>query len=264
MTREDPRLRVAGSIENAIAELSEALFNLDRIPVSKGSDIGFVAHSMNNYLSVSEATLGLIEHALGDHPDKEVARWIDGLRHLGHLMQHTVGRLLRASTPVEFPLKLESVDLPLLMQRACNHYQPSAAQKQLQIVCRALGDVPPVRADPVAVAVVADNLLSNAVKYSNPGGEIVVQVAAGPGGAVCSVRDHGPGLTAIEQSRLFQRGVDVGPTPTGGESSTGFGLAIAKALIDRLGGRLWCESEPGRGASFSFRVPYDSGPEGER
>jgi signal transduction histidine kinase len=213
---------------------------------------------MNNYLSVSEATLGLIEHALGDHPDKEVARWLDGLRHLGHLMQHTVGRLLRASTPAEFPLKPESVDLPLLMQRACNYYQPSAGQKQLQIVCRAVGDVPPVWADRVAVAVVADNLLSNAVKYSNPGGEIVVQVSPGPGGAVCSVRDHGRGLTAIEQSRLFQRGVNVGPAPTGGEPSTGFGLAIARELIDRLGGRLWCESEPGRGACFSFRLPYHS------
>lgn len=259
MTGEDPRLQIAESIERAIAELSTALFDLDRIPVSQGSDIGFVAHAMNNYLSVSEATLGLIEHALGEHPDVEVARWIDGLRHLGHLMQHTVGRLLRASTPVEFPLKLESVDLPMLMQRACNYYQPSAAQKQLQIVCRTLGDVPSVWADRVALAVVADNLLSNAVKYSNPGGEVVVHVAAGPGGAVCSVSDHGPGLTAIEQSRLFLRGVNVGPAPTGGESSTGFGLAIAKALIDRLGGRLWCESEPGRGACFSFRVPYHSG-----
>jgi signal transduction histidine kinase len=252
-------LQIAQSIESAIAELSEALFNLDRIPVSQESDIGFVAHAMNNYLSVSEATLGLIEHALGEHPDKEVARWIDGLRHLGHLMQHTVGRLLRASTPVEFPLKLESVDLPLLMQRACNYYRPSAAQKHLQIVYRAVGDVPSVRADRVALAVVADNLLSNAVKYSNPGGEIVVQVSAGPGGAACSVRDHGPGLTAVERSRLFQRGVNVGPAPTGGESSTGFGLAIAKALIDRQGGRLWCESEPGRGTCLSFRVPYYSG-----
>ena len=256
MTRQDPRQNVAEFIESAITELSIALVQLDRMAVHDKSSIGWVAHAMNNYLSVTEATLDLIGDALKDHPNREVATWIEGLRHLDTLMHHAVGGLLRASTPAEFPLKFEHVNLPVLMERACDYYRPSAANKHLQIVCRAIGDVPLAWADRVAVAVVADNLLSNAIKFSKPGGEIVVQIMPGPGGVVCSVRDHGPGLTPLEQSRLFLPGTTVGPAPTAGEPSTGFGLAIAKEFVDRMDGRVWSESEPGQGACISFRLPY--------
>jgi signal transduction histidine kinase len=260
MTTPDARAHVAQAIENAKAELDEALSELDRVPAFDSAAIGFVAHAMNNYLAVTEATLNLVKNALRDHPDREVVTWLEGLGHVAQLMHHTVGRLLRVSAPAEFALKPDHVNLPLLMRRACDYYGRSAARKQLQIVCRSVGNVPLAWADRVAVAVVADNLLSNAVKFSNVGGEIQVQIMAGPGGVVCSVRDRGPGLSAIDQTRLFQRGVTLGAAPTAGEPSTGFGLAVAKDFVDRMGGKLWCESEPGQGACFSFRLPYH--PEG--
>jgi signal transduction histidine kinase len=198
----------------------------------------------------------MLEKALRDHPSREVATWLAGLRHLGTLMNHALGRLLHASPAEEFPLKPEDVNLPLLVERVCEYYRPAAGRKQLEIVFRTVGEVPTVWVDRVAVAVVADNLMSNAVKFSNPGGQIVVQIVPGPGGVACSVQDNGPGLTPLEQVRLFQPGARPGPAPTAGEPSSGFGLAIAKELVDRMGGRLWSESEPGRGTCFSFRVPY--------
>ena len=72
---------------------------------------------------------------------------------------------------------------------------------------------------------------------------------------VCSVRDEGPGLSQEDQAKLFQRGVQLSSVPTGGEPSSGYGLAVAKELIDKLGGDLWCESTLGTGARFSFRLP---------
>jgi signal transduction histidine kinase len=63
------------------------------------------------------------------------------------------------------------------------------------------------------------------------------------------------GISQEEHARLFQRGVRLTPKPTGGESSTGYGLAVAGELIDRLGGTIWCESKVGEGACFSFRLP---------
>jgi signal transduction histidine kinase len=256
MPRADTRIRVTQSIEHAVAHLAEALEELDRISPHDPAAAGFVAHAVNNYLSVSDATLGLMRNALADHPNPEVMTWIDGLHHLGTLIQHALERLLRGSAPAGFPMKPEAINLPLLMERACNYYQGAAAKKQLRIVCRSVSDIPLVWADRVAVAVVADNLLSNAVKFSNPGGDIFVQIVAGPGGVVCSVLDHGPGLTPLEQARLFAPGSTVGPRPTAGEPSSGFGLAIAKEFIDRMGGKLWSEAETGRGACFYFRLPY--------
>jgi signal transduction histidine kinase len=247
---------VALSIEHAIAYLAEALDELDRLPSRDPSTVGFFAHVMNNYLTLTDGTVGLLEKALRDHSNREVATWLAGLRHLGTLMHHALGRLLHASPTEDFPLKPEEVNLPLLMERVCEYYRPSAGRKQLEIACRSIGEVPTVWVDRVAVAVVADNLMSNAVKFSNPAGQIVVQILPGPGGVVCSVQDNGRGLTPLEQVRLFQPASRPGPPPTAGEPSSGFGLAIAKELVDRMGGRLWSESESGRGACFSFRVPY--------
>ena len=254
MTTADPRLLVAESIGNAIVELSDALAELDRMPVNDTSTIAFVAHAMNTYLSVSEATLDLIHQAVADRPGGELATWLDGLRHLGHMMHHTVGRLLHVSTPEKFPLKYEYVNLSVLMERACHYHRQKARERQLEIVFRALGDVPSAWADRVAVAVVADNLLSHAIRVSEPGGEIVVQVMPGPGGVVCSVRDHGPELTQLEQAAIFHRGA--GSPSKAGEQPVGFALPIAKELIDRMGGRLWAESERGKGTCLFFRLPY--------
>jgi signal transduction histidine kinase len=62
-------------------------------------------------------------------------------------------------------------------------------------------------------------------------------------------------LSLEDQKRLFNRGVRLGTATTAGESSSGFGLAIAKDLLERMGGSIWCESQPGQGACFSFRLP---------
>jgi len=75
----------------------------------------------------------------------------------------------------------------------------------------------------------------------------------------CHVEDEGPGLSAEDQAQLFRRGVQLSARPTGGEAAAGFGLAITKDLVDKLGGKLWCESNLGHGARFSFSVPTGNG-----
>ena len=121
-------------------------------------------------------------------------------------------------------------------------------------------NVPLVMADRVVVAAVLDNLLSNAIKYSQPGTEINVQVSSDSDWVVCKVSDQGPGLSPADQAHLFQRGVRLTPQPTAGESSAGYGLAVAKELVERLGGSIWCESIVGRGSRFSFRLPATEKP----
>ena len=76
-----------------------------------------------------------------------------------------------------------------------------------------------------------------------------------PGYLVCTVQDEGPGLSPEEQGKLFQRGVRLSPAPTGGEPSNGYGLAVAKELVEKLEGEIWCESQQGKSASFNFRLP---------
>jgi signal transduction histidine kinase len=256
MTMSDPRLTATESIEGAIAYLAEALVELDRIPAHDQATIGYVVHAMNNCLSVTDATLNLMRQALSAHNDPQVIAWVEGLRHATNLMHITIGRLARGAPPQEFKLKSDYINLPRLMERACDYHRRSASGKFLSITCRSVGVVPSVWADAVAVAIIADNLLSNAVKHSHPGDEVLVQISPAPGGVICAVRDYGPVLDEADQVRLFERGAPAEPEPGDGDRLSGFGLTIAKHFIDRMGGRLWSEANLQRGACFSFRLPY--------
>ena len=166
----------------------------------------------------------------------------------------SVGQIYLYDNPLlREPLKLEHVNLRVLMERVCEYYVRAAQPKRLTITCRAIGPVPMAWGDRVGIAVIADNLLSNAVQASPPHGSIDVQVMTEPGYVICSVRDTGPDLTHEEQERLLRVAVPAGVIAR--DPQSGFGLAIATEFVRRMDGDLWCESEPGHGARFSFRLP---------
>lgn len=262
MTIVNLRDDVVRAIESAKLDLDRALVELDRIPALDPGAVAFVAHAMSNYMHVNEAVLDMLTQALANHPDPEVVGWLEALHQVSDMAHQTVGRLLRVYEPGQMPLKFEYVRLERLIERACAYHLRSAATKKVEIACRYPDDLPEVWGDRVAIAVVADNLLSNAVNFSTPGDRIDVTLEAGAGGVVCSVRDYGPGLTPLMQVRAFERGDVPGYPPPASEHPSGYGLLVSKAFIDRLNGRLWSETEPGKGAVFAFRIPYQPAPAG--
>jgi signal transduction histidine kinase len=247
--------QASAAILRAQADLEQALREIEKIPAYDPGVVGFSAHALNNFLTVTGATVELLLSSLADHPDPQVRKWLEGLSHVTGLMRHTLSQMMALSAPKDAAFRLLKWDLPPLVQRACNYYQRIADRKNIIISCEIAAGIPPAWTDPVAVSAVMDNLLSNAVKYSLPGKKIRVQVRGEKSGVVCSVCDEGPGLSGDDQAKLFQRGVRLNSLPTGGESSSGYGLAVAKEMIDKLGGDLWCESTLGAGACFSFRLP---------
>lgn len=249
----DAKTRAAASITQARIELDRALLEMDAIRTLDPALIGAVAHALSNYISVTAATVEMLQLTLKDYQDAEVATWLDGIRHAADLMQHSVGRLVSASTPHDFPLKLEHVDLRVLMERGCEYYRRRATPRGVTITVQSIARVPLVWGDRVAIAVVADNLLANAVKVSPPHSTIAVQLMAEAGYAICTVRDAGPGLNADEQQQLFHK--DMLVRAANPDSGAGFGLAIAHEFVRRMDGELWCESEPDNGARFSFKLP---------
>jgi signal transduction histidine kinase len=249
----DAKTRAVASIAQAKIELEHALAEMDAIRTLDPALIGAVAHALNNYITITAATVEMLKLTLRGHRDGDIQNWLDGIYHGTELMQHSVGRLVCASAPRDFPLKLEHVNLRVLMERVCEYYVRAAQPKRLTITCRAIGPVPMAWGDRVGIAVIADNLLSNAVQASPPHGSIDVQVMTEPGYVICSVRDTGPGLTHEEQERLLRVAVPAGVIAR--DPQSGFGLAIATEFVRRMDGDLWCESEPGHGARFSFRLP---------
>jgi PAS domain S-box-containing protein len=147
-----------------------------------------------------------------------------------------------------------------------------ASKKRIALTVEAAEDLPAVNADPQRTVQVIINLLSNAIKFTPVGGKITVRVtppAAAAGGSFgaenrfvqFAVSDTGAGIAKADQKKIFEKFVQIaaGEMHVGG---TGLGLAIAKALIHLQGGKMWVESDLGKGATFFFTLPVFSGKEG--
>jgi two-component system sensor histidine kinase KdpD len=118
-------------------------------------------------------------------------------------------------------------------------------------------DLPPVPMDDVLVEQVLINLLENAAKYTPPGTEIDVRAWADDGRAMVEVADHGPGLAAGDESRIFEKFYRRADPQSQG---AGLGLAICRAIVEAHGGRIWAENRADGGAAFRFFLPIEGEP----
>lgn len=253
----DTRTRVATSIRQARAELDKALGDIDMIQTVNPALVGLIAHALSNYITVTAATVEMLQLTLRDYEDPDVPVWLEGIGHATDLMQHSVGRLVTLATPSDFPLKLDYINVALMMDRASEYFRRRAGAERLQITCRSVGQVPLAWGDRVALAVVADNLLSRAVRVSRPQGTIRVHVQAEPGHVVCRVADAGPALTDEERAAMFKPIMAASADASHGDEGArgALGLVIAHEFIRRMDGDLWCENDGTDGAVFAFRLP---------
>lgn len=115
--------------------------------------------------------------------------------------------------------------------------------------------LPPVAADADKVRQVLVNLVENAIKYSPDGGAVRVVLEAADGRMRFAVSDEGLGIPASEHGRIFEKFYRLDPNLTRGVGGTGLGLYICREIVRRMDGRIWVESEPGRGSTFTFDLP---------
>jgi histidine kinase len=112
-----------------------------------------------------------------------------------------------------------------------------------------------VFADPERVHQVLFNLLDNAVRFTPAGGRITITASRHNGAVDVAVADTGPGIQAEHLPRVFDRFYRVDEARSRDDGGTGIGLAIARSVVEAHGGRIWAESEPGRGSTFTFELP---------
>jgi signal transduction histidine kinase len=158
-------------------------------------------------------------------------------------------------------LKGARVSVGGLVHEVMETVKPLAAEKPVLLEVNVPEPSVLVWADRDKVAQVLMNLIGNAIKFTPPQGKITISASGnGPEWTQVSVNDSGPGISAAEYQKIFQKFYQVaesgGPKPKG----TGLGLAISKALVELHGGKIWVESEPGRGSTFSFTLPVLGSP----
>jgi signal transduction histidine kinase len=129
-----------------------------------------------------------------------------------------------------------------------------ATTNGVQVALHANGGIDGVTGDERRIRQVIFNLLSNAVKFTESGGLVDVGAAQRNGEVEVSVADTGPGIAAEDLDRIFE---EFQQTETGARQhdGTGLGLALSKRFVEMHGGRIWCESELGKGSTFRFTLP---------
>ena len=158
------------------------------------------------------------------------------------------------------PLECTRASLQDILTERIRLYRVTAENKEIIISSR-LSTLPLLVFDPKRISQVIDNLLSNAVKFSASGTRIDVALVEKEGMATVLVTDQGQGLSPEDQERLFHAFERLGAKPTAGERSTGLGLSIVKKIIEAHEGRLMVQSTLGKGSTFSFTIPMETGNE---
>jgi two-component system, NtrC family, sensor kinase len=151
-------------------------------------------------------------------------------------------------------LELSDYSIQDIAQTVRSTLEPLAADKKLGFKVEVAPQLPSGRGDGRRLTQVLINLVGNAIKFTDAG-EVAIKAKANNGSFHVSVRDTGPGISAADQAKLFQEFQQADNAITKKKGGTGLGLAISKRIIEMHGGKIWVESEPGRGSTFTFTLP---------
>lgn len=154
----------------------------------------------------------------------------------------------------KFTWNMASLALPEVIERALAATASLFEAKKLNLVRNLEPGLPPLTGDRDRLIQVVINLISNAVKFTDSG-SITCSARLGDGEIAVSVADSGIGIAPADHSKVFEKFKQVGDTLTDKPKGTGLGLPICKEIVEHHGGRIWVESEPGKGSTFSFTLP---------
>jgi PAS domain S-box-containing protein len=239
-----------------------------RLERMKDEFISTVSHELRTPLTSLRASLGLIySGSLDKRPEKQ--------RQMIEIAIGNSDRLIRLVNDIldfdrgergRLSLNRQVVESDILLRRAADVAHNAAAQVHIDF--RIEANAPPAFADDERVLQVLNELVTNAIKFSPPGTTIrlATQGISGPApGAneVCfMVEDQGRGIAPEKLERIFDRFQQGDASDSRALGGTGLGLALCRSIVEQHGGRIWAESEPGRGSRFLFTLPAATGVEG--
>ena len=240
---------LGGGVEVYFRDISERK-QAERI---KDEFIGLVSHEIKTPLTV---IIGALEVATsGSVPEEEATRLIGDASEGAQSLSAIVENLLEVSRYQSRRLSIvtETADLAAIAGEVVRKLRPRSAIHSMTLDIPP--DIPRVKVDRIRIERVLYNLVENAIKYSPSGGEIRIFARYDVFQLMVGVSDQGMGISASDQSRLFQSFERIGAYRNHTIPGVGLGLRVCQILTEAHGGRIWVESEPDKGSTFFFTVP---------
>lgn len=216
-----------------------------------------ITHELKNPVSRIMSTIDLLKNNFENYSQEEMFYFLDIINDNASTLHAMISDILNIDNIKSDRLQLSFKDFNLTdeIQKTIKTFLNTAEVKKIEIIPMFDNEKKMVYADRKAVSQILNNLLSNALKFSPSNKKVRLEIKNDDDFTYFSVIDQGPGLTETDKKNLFKRFTKLSAKPTGDESSTGLGLSIAKNLIIKMNGEIWCESDSGKGAKFTFSLP---------
>lgn len=242
-------VREVGELAGAFNSMADTLVRADEQRRQLTAD---VAHELRTPLSIIKGRLEGIQDGIY-RPDEQIDGLLDEVALLERLIDDL--RLLALADAGQLPLYPEPVDPAHLLADARRSFAHQAEQRGVRLCAEGGPGLPELCADPQRIAQVLGNLLGNALRHTPAGGSVTLRAAQAAEGVLFEVADSGPGIPPADLPHIFDRFYRADRARSRSSGGAGLGLAIARRIVEAHGGRIWAESEPGRGTTVRFSLP---------
>ncbi|MGC2076541.1 MAG: GAF domain-containing protein [Xanthobacteraceae bacterium] len=250
--------QAAIAIENVrlFDEIQDKSRQLEEASQHKSQFLANMSHELRTPLNAILGYTELMADGAYGEPSEKMLGILKRLEANGKHLLGLINDVLDLSKIEAGQLVLELSDYCIqdIAQTVRSTLEPLAADKKLAFKLDLSPGLPPGHGDGRRLTQVLINLVGNAIKFTDAG-EVAIKAEANNGSFHVSVRDTGPGISAADQTKLFQEFQQADNAITKKKGGTGLGLAISKRIIEMHGGKIWVESQPGEGSTFAFTLP---------
>jgi signal transduction histidine kinase len=232
---------------------------LQTINAEKDKFLSVVAHDLRSPLISFLGLTQIMSEELSSLSINEIQEMAHGMKKSADGLFGLLENLLEWSrlqrglinfSPREFALKSKVLQI-------ISSFQEQANAKEITVACE-IGDDQNIFADENMLASVIRNLISNAIKFTAKSGKVSVSAMNSESGVRMAISDTGIGMDENIRENLFQIDAHTSRQGTEGEPSSGLGLVICRDFVEKHGGKVWVESEEGKGSTFYFNIPFMS------